>query len=92
MINSFKDKLIEKIWNGQRVKLDANVQVRALSKLRQIAAVDEVVELRSPPGNCLEKLSGDRVGQWSIRVNQQYRICFEWFQDRAENVELTDYH
>jgi len=92
MIVSFKDRITEKIWNGVRVKLDGNVQQRALLKLRYIHVAQDLEDLTTPPGNKLEPLKGKRKGQHSIRVNQQYRICFIWTSLGAENVEFTDYH
>ncbi len=92
MIKTFKDARTERIWNGQRVKIPADIQRKALLKLRYIYVAKAVDDLRLPPGNRLEKLSGDRKGQHSIRVNKQYRICFKWTQTGAEDVEFTDYH
>jgi proteic killer suppression protein len=61
-------------------------------KLRYLGSADELIDLRIPPGNRLEKLSGDREGQWSIRINDQWRICFDWRDGQASEVEITDYH
>lgn len=93
MIRSFADKETEKIYN--RIvsrKLPQDIQRRAYRKLLQIDLMTTVDELKSPPGNRLEKLSGNRSGQFSIRINQQWRICFEWRENDAFNVEITDYH
>jgi toxin HigB-1 len=92
MIADFKDKITEKIWNGERTKLDYDVQRRVLRKLRYIYAAITLDDLKEPPGNRLELLRGDRRGQYSIRVNKQYRICFRWADQRAYEVEFTDYH
>ena len=64
----------------------------ALRKLDMVDAAQEVGDLRSPPGNMLEKLSGDREGQWSIRINRQWRVCFTWGDEGPQNVEIVDYH
>ncbi len=93
MIKSFKDKEAEKILNGQfSLKLPENIQRIALRKLAQIHAAATLSFLRVPPANRLEKLTGDREGQWSIRINDQWRICFEWQDGDAVNIEITDYH
>ena len=92
MIVSFKDTRTRQIWEGKALRLDHAVQRRALLKLRYIQVAHEVADLHSPPRNRLEKLDGDRKGQYSIRVNQQYRICFRWKADGAEDVEFVDYH
>ena len=93
MIRSFADRETELVWQGIRSKrLPQNVQVAGLRKLRLINRAETVAELRSPPGNRLEALRGDRDGQWSIRINEQWRICFRWVNDNAENVEVVDYH
>ena len=68
------------------------MQDRALRKLRQLDAALKMDDLRNPPGNRLEALKGDRKGQWSIRVNDQWRICFRWADGEASDVELVDYH
>ncbi len=93
MIRSFKSKETEKIFNRQRSrKLPQNIQQIALRKLRMLNRATSLQDLRVPPANRLEKLSGDRVGQHSIRINSQWRICFEWQDDDAHNVEIVDYH
>ena len=92
MILSFKDKRTEKIWKGRAPRMDAALQRKAQLKLRYIAVAVAVNDLRVPPGNRLEKLAGNRKGTYSIRVNQQYRICFRWTPNGAEEVEFTDYH
>lgn len=93
MIRSFKNKETEKIFNRQRSrKLPQNIQQTALRKLRMLKNAKSVQDLRAPPGNRLEKLSGDRKGQHSIRINDQWRICFRWSKGDANEVEITDYH
>lgn len=93
MIRSFSGKVAERIWNEQYVKaIDRAVQRATLRKLEQLHAAKDVEELRVPPGNRLERLKGDRKGQHSIRVNDQWRICFVWRDGGADDVELVDYH
>ena len=92
MILSFKDKRTQQIWEGEASRLDAALQRKAQLKLRYIHVAREVTDLWTPPGNRLEKLGGDRKGQYSIRVNQQWRICFRWTPNGAEEVEFVDYH
>ncbi len=93
MIRSFKGKTVQAIFDRQFVKsLGQDVQRSAYRKLVAIHLADEVDELRIPPGNRLERLKGDRGGQHSIRVNDQWRICFVWKEDGAYDVEIVDYH
>jgi proteic killer suppression protein len=93
MIRSFGDRETEIVWLGERSRrLPTDIQDTALRKLRQIDAVSSLSELRIPPGNRLEALKGDRGGQHSIRINDQWRICFHWTEGGAEDVEITDYH
>jgi toxin HigB-1 len=93
MIVSFGDSETEKIWNGERSRrLPTDIQSVALRKLRLIEAAGRIDDLRVPPGNRLEKLSGKRVDQWSIRINDQWRIVFHWTEGGAENVSIVDYH
>ena len=92
-IESFRDRQTEKIYQGRAVRrVDINLQRRARRKMRQIDAAIILEDLRVPPGNHLEKLRGNRSGQYSIRVNNQYRICFRWVDDKAYDVEFVDYH
>ena len=93
MIKSFKDKETEKIYirEGSR-KLPTDIQPVALRKLRMVINAKHINDLRIPPANRLEKLKGDRSGQYSIRINEQWRICFVWKDSDAYNVEITDYH
>lgn len=93
MIRSFRNKETERIWRGQRSrKLPGDVQDRALRKLRQLDASLTLEDLRNPPGDHLEALSSDPAGQWSIRINNQWRICFHWLEGEAHDVEIVDYH
>lgn len=97
MIISFVDQATSDIFNGvdsknARKALPIELWKIATRKLDQIDSVVALEELKVPPGNRLEKLSGNRTGQMSIRINDQYRICFRWSEAGAENVEITDYH
>jgi len=93
MIKSFKDKETEKVFNrNYSKKLPETIQQRALRKLRMIDAAADINDLRVPPGNRLEALSGNREGQHSIRINNQWRICFTWSLGDAYDVEIVDYH
>jgi proteic killer suppression protein len=93
VIKSFKSKEAEKIFNRQRSqKLPSDIQQIALRKLRMLHRAVILQDLRIPPANRLEKLEGDRQGQYSIRINDQWRICFEWLDSEAYSVEIVDYH
>jgi len=92
MIKSFKDKATENFDAGRRVKTFEAFAKVALRKLDMIKAAAVLDDLRLPPANRLEALKGDRKGQHSIRINDQFRICFKWTADGAEDVEITDYH
>jgi toxin HigB-1 len=93
VIRSFKDKRAEALFRGQFVKgLDGQIQQRAREKLKYLDAAADLKDLRVPPGNQLEALKGDRKGQYSIRVNQQWRVCFRWKAGEALDVEVVDYH
>lgn len=93
MIKTFKDAETQKIYQRQRSrKLPTDIQQVALRKLRMINNSISIQDLRVPPANHLEKLSGNRLGQWSIRINDQWRICFRWEGNDAVDVEITDYH
>ena len=93
MIRSFGDKETERLFRREPVKrIPLPVQQRALRKLLILDAAESADDLRVPPGNRLERLSGDREGQYSIRVNEQWRICFYWEDGDAREVEITDYH
>ncbi len=93
VIRSFGDKETERIWNRQRTRrFDTATSRIALRRLLVLDAADMLNDLRIPPGNRLEKLKGDRAGAYSIRVNDQWRICFRWTAAGPENVEIVDYH
>lgn len=93
MIRSFADKETERIYNQQiSKKLPFGIQKIALRKLIMIDKADSVVDLMMPPGNRLERLEGDRKGQYSIRINDRYRICFRIQNDGCHDVEIVDYH
>jgi proteic killer suppression protein len=93
VIRSFRDAETEKVFRRQRSrKLPPDIQRRAHRKLLLVHAAVGLEELRVPPGNRLEELSGERAGQHSIRVNDQWRICFRWHGADAHDVELCDYH
>lgn len=93
MIQSFKDKTTAAVFLGQVVKsLPKQIQPLALRKLKMIDAARTVTDLRIPPGNRLEALKRDRKGQHSIRINDQWRVCFVWAEGDATNVEIADYH
>ncbi|VAW30379.1 Toxin HigB [hydrothermal vent metagenome] len=93
MIESFASKETEKIFNGKRSrKLPHNIQRTARRKLLYLYDADDLKDLLAPLGNRLEKLRGRREGQYSIRINDQWRICFQWKNNRAYAVEIVDYH
>ena len=93
MIKSFRDKDAESVFKRKRVRrLSRPVQKVTQRKLDLIEAAEVIEDLRVPPGNRLEKLSGNRKGQYSIRVNDQWRICFLWQSGQAVDVEIVDYH
>lgn len=92
MIGGFKDHAIERIFRREKSSRYGNLTRVILRKLLQIEAAVTVDALKSPPGNRLEVLRGNRAGQHSIRVNDQFRICFSWREGYAFNVEVTDYH
>ena len=93
MIRSFGSKETERLWRRERApSLDPLIHVVALRKLRQVGSAEALDDLRVPPGNRLEALKGDRAGQHSIRINDQWRICFVWTDAGPEEVEIVDYH
>ena len=97
MIRSFKNEGTEDIFDGVNSKVarrtcPQSIWRIAARKLDQLDSVESLSELRLPPGNQLESLSGDRAGQYSIRINDQYRICFIWQDDEPDEVEIVDYH
>jgi proteic killer suppression protein len=97
MIQSFSNVGTEDIFNGQDTKAARRTCSQSLwkvaaQKLDQLDSAAELDDLRIPPGNRLEALEGDRVGQYSIRINDQYRLCFTWYENEPGNVEIVDYH
>jgi proteic killer suppression protein len=92
LIRSFRDKDTESIFHQQRVKPFQQIAGTALRKLVQIDSAEELRDLASPPSNRLEALKGERSGQYSIRINDQYRICFRWKARHAYDGEIADYH
>jgi len=93
MIVDFGDRDTEILWEtGKSRRIPASIRVVASRKLAILDAVTELAELLVPPGNRLEKLKGDREGQYSIRINDQYRICFVWKDNNPHRVEIVDYH
>jgi toxin HigB-1 len=92
MIASFRDKETERLWeSGKSRRLPANLQLRAFKKLALLNAAVTLDNLKVPPGNQLEALRGNRAGQYSIRINDQYRVCFVWRDGNAFNVKIADY-
>jgi toxin HigB-1 len=92
MIQSFKDADTKELFEKGTNKRWAAIKKVALRKLDQMEASINLIDLKVPPGNRLEALKGDRSGQHSVRINDQFRICFVWKEDGAHNVEITDYH
>ena len=93
MIKTFRDPETERVWKEERSRrIPASVRRTALKKLQIVNAAGALGDLALPPGNRLERLRGDREGQHSIRINDQYRICFEWRDGNAYQVEIVDYH
>ena len=93
MIRSFRDRDTERVFQRIRIrKLSLSMQRAAQRKLIRIDAAAAIEDMRIPPGNRLEKLSGDRKGQYSIRINDQWRVCFVWRGRDAHDVEIVDYH
>ncbi len=97
MIVSFKDKATEDIFNGKASRIARKACPQgiwrvAVRKLDQLDSIKSLDELKIPPGNRLELLSGDRKGLYSIRINEQFRICFKWSEPGSDEVEITDYH
>jgi toxin HigB-1 len=92
VIESFADDETAKIWSGRRSRrMPFEIQAAALRKLRMLNQARTLADLQVPPGNRLEALRGDRRGQYSIRINQQWRICFRWREGAAQDVEIVDY-
>ena len=92
MIQSFRDAATRRFFDGGRVKALEPIRKQAERKLDMLNAAVALDDLRSPPGNRLEALKGDRAGQYSIRINDQFRLCFEWTDHGPANVEISDYH
>ncbi|HEU0216538.1 MAG TPA: type II toxin-antitoxin system RelE/ParE family toxin [Stellaceae bacterium] len=92
MIRSFKDRRTEALFRGEAVRAFRSIEAVAVRKLDMLDAATQLFDLRAPPGNRLEALRGDRRGQHSIRINDQWRICFVWRDGAAEQVEIVDYH
>ena len=92
MIRSLKDADTEVLFRLGRVRRFVNIERSALRKLKQLDLARRIGGMRAPPANRLEKLSGDRVGQWSVRINDPFRICFHWLDGEADEVEIVDYH
>ncbi len=92
MIRSFSDAATARLFNDEDVPRFRAIERQARKKLLLLNAAGSINDLRSPPGNRLEALKGDRQGQHSIRINDQWRICFEWRDHGAQNVEIVDYH
>lgn len=93
MIKSFKDDLTKSVWDRRRVKgFPSDIFKTARRKLGFLEDAIDINDLRVPPGNRLEALKGNRLGQHSIRINDQWRVCFKWIEGNAFDVEITDYH
>ena len=92
MIRSFKCKDTKSLSGGRSVKRFARIAKVARRKLRQLEIAARLDDLRVPPGNHLERLKGERAGQYSIRINDQWRVCFRWSESVADDVEIVDYH
>jgi proteic killer suppression protein len=93
MIQSFRDKETAKVWNREySKKLPGDIQERALMKLQQLHAASDLKDLSIPAANQLEPLKGHRKGEYSIRINKQWRLCFKWKDGHAFEVEIADYH
>ena len=93
MIKGFGDRDTERLFKRHRVKrVPTDLQRPALRKLRLLDAAENINDLRVPPGNRLERLKGERAGEYSIRINDQWRVCFRWHAGNAHDVEIVDYH
>jgi proteic killer suppression protein len=92
LIQSFKDRETERLFQDVRVRRFQAIETVARRKLKMLHDADRLDDLSALPGNRLEALRGDRQGQYSIRINDQYRLCFEWREGHAHQVEIVDYH
>jgi proteic killer suppression protein len=92
MIRSFRDRATERLWSGAFVKRFSGIEKQAVRKLDMLHHARDLNDLRAPPANRLEALAGERRGQHSIRVNDQWRICFRWSKEGPIDVEIVDYH
>jgi proteic killer suppression protein len=92
MIRSFRDRATERLWMGAFVKRFGGIEKQALRKLDMLHHARDLNDLRTPPANRLEALTGNRRGQYSIRINDQWRVCFTWTEEGPANVEIVDYH
>lgn len=92
MIATFRCADTRQLFEGRRIARFVNIERVALRKLEQLHTAQVLDDMRAPPGNRLEALSGDRAGQWSVSINEQWRVCFRWSQHGAEDVEIVDYH
>lgn len=91
MIKTFRCKDTEALYEGGNPRRFRALKAQSERKLQMIEAATDIIDLRSPPGNHLERLTGNREGQWSIRINKQWRVCFEWKDGAAWNIEIVDY-
>lgn len=92
MIKTFRCRDTEALFNGKRVARFVNLERAALRKLEQLDLAQVIEDMRAPPGNRLETLKGDRAGQWSVRINDQWRVCFRFEDGNVLDVEIADYH
>jgi proteic killer suppression protein len=92
VIVNFADKQTEALWRGKRTSFPSDLLLRAINKLNLLSSAPSLAALRVPPSNRLEALKGNRAGQHSIRINDQWRLCFRWEAGNAFDVEITDYH
>lgn len=92
MITSFRSKATQSLFEGKAVARFSNIRIAAERKLQMLHRATRLTDLRVPPNNRLEALTGDRKGQHSIRINDQWRVCFVWLGTDAANVEIVDYH
>jgi proteic killer suppression protein len=92
MIKSFRCRDTEALFNGKRIARFVNFERAALRKLEQLDLALVIDDMRAPPGNRLEALKGDRAGEWSVRINDQWRVCFRFEDGNALDVEIVDYH